>query len=268
MELQSAPTIELAGLSREVAESPLKSMAESAHIEFQVALQLLAERASFLTAATGVAIALPEAGLSIYCAAIGSSVSACGTPVEMSEPAIQECVQHRRIVRLVTGDKFKVLAPIAVDEKAIGFFEVISKYEWTDQDVAAITRLADVASVAVEHRRAAEIADAQAWQGLQQQPLPTMWHAPEKPGLAVASHPETGPRNIADVKTCGACGFPVSPGRNLCVECEQKSDALMPPAPELFSTQNQESWISEHGYTVASLIVSLVAVALIFWLRR
>jgi len=66
---------------------------------------------------------------------------------------------------------------------------------------------------------------------------------------------------------CAACGFPVSPGRNLCVECEQKSETPVAAPAELFSTQNQESWISEHGYTVASLIVSAVAAAIIFWFR-
>lgn len=268
MELQPASTLELAGPPRPATELTLVSMADSARIEFQVALQLLAERASFLTAATGVAIVLPEAGSPVYCAATGCSASASGMAVEMSAPAIQECIQHQRVVRLPAHDKFKLLAPIGAGEKAVGFFEVISKYEWTDQDAAAITRLADMASVALEHRVAAETAEAQAWQTLQEQPLPTMWHAPEKAGPARSDKSETETSKVSDVKTCAACGFPVSPGRKLCVECEQKSDAPVPVTPELFSTQNQGSWISEHGYTVASLIVSLLAAAFIFWLRR
>jgi hypothetical protein len=52
------------------------------------------------------------------------------------------------------------------------------------------------------------------------------------------------------------------------VECEQKSDIPVSTPPELFSTQNQENWISEHGYTVASLIVSALAAAIILWLRH
>jgi hypothetical protein len=52
------------------------------------------------------------------------------------------------------------------------------------------------------------------------------------------------------------------------VECELKSDAPVVASAELFNLPNQQSWISEHGYTVASLIVSALAAAVILWLRR
>jgi len=51
----------------------------------------------------------------------------------------------------------------------------------------------------------------------------------------------------------------------LCVECEQKPGAA--PA-ELFSDQKQESWLPEHGYTIASIIVSALAILVILWLRH
>jgi hypothetical protein len=237
-------------------------------MEFQASLQLLAERASFLTAATGVAIALAEGSSLNYCAAIGGDVSLPGNAVETSEPAITDCIQKRRVVRLAAGSDFKLLVPISTGGKTVGFFELVSKYEWTDQDVDAVSRLADLVAVAFEHRVAAETAEAQAWHALPEHSSPVAWHAPEKPDLAPVKESETESSKITVVSVCGVCGFPVSPGRNLCVECEQQSDTPMPPAPELFSTQNQESWISEHGYTVASLIVSALAAAIIFWLRR
>jgi len=236
-------------------------------MEFHACLQLLAERASFLTAATGVAIALPEGSSLSYCAAIGSNVSLPGNSVETTEPAIKDCIQKRRVVRLAAGSQFKLLVPISAEEKAVGFFELVNKYEWTNQDADAVTRLADLAAVALEHRVAAEMAEAQAWQGLPEQLSPVAWHAPEKPDLAPAEESKTEPAKITAVKMCAACGFPVSPGRNLCVECEQKSETPVAAPAELFSTQNQESWISEHGYTVASLIVSALAAAIVFWLR-
>ena len=237
-------------------------------MEFHASLQLLAERASFLTAATGVAIALPQGSYLVYCAANGSHVPLAGNEVGISEPAIKDCIQNRRLVRVAAGSQFKLLVPISTEEKAVGFFELVSKYEWTDQDAEAVTRLSDLAAVAFEHRVAAETAEAQPWQGLQEHLSPVAWHAPQKPDLAPAEESKSEPPTTTAVRMCAACGFPVSPGRNLCVECEQKSETPVAVPPELFSTQNEESWVSEHGYTVASLIVSALAAAIILWLRR
>jgi hypothetical protein len=268
MQVQPASTIVLADSTEPAIGSAQVLLSASAQMEFHASLQLLAERASFLTAATGVAIALPEGSGLMYCGAIGSSVSLAGNAVETTEPAIRDCINNRRLVRLAAASQFKLLVPISTEEKVVGFFDLTSKYEWTDQDADAVTRLADLAAVALEHRAAAQTAEARAWQGLQEPLSPVAWHAPEKPDLAPAGDSKTEPARIAEVKVCTACGFPISPGRNLCVECEQKSDIPVAAAPELFSTQNQESWITEHGYTIASLIVSLLAAALIFWLRR
>jgi hypothetical protein len=257
-----------------LAESPesvadsASSPSASAQVEFHSSLQLLAQRASFLTAATGVAIALPEGPSLTYCAGIGSSVSQAGNVVENNRRDIKACMQDRRAVREHTNGEFKLLAPILAEDKAVGFFELGSKHEWMDQDVDAVTRLADLAAVVLEHRVAAAKAEAETWQGLHQQLSPVAWHAPAKSDLAPAAESKIEPVQITAVNTCTACGFPVSPGRTLCVECEQKSDAPVSKPAELFSTQNQESWISEHGYTVASLIVSALAAALILWLRR
>jgi GAF domain len=268
MESQSATMIALDDCPDTVIDSPRVSLSASARIEFHVSVQLLAERASFLTAASGVAIALPEGASLNYCAAIGSKVSLEGNAVETSQPAIAGCIQNLRVIRVATGGEFKLLVPISTEEKAVGFFELVSQYEWTEQDAEAVTRLANLAAVALEHRVAAETAEAKAWQGLQEPLSPVAWHAPEKSDLVPAEESKTESAKTTAVNMCAACGFPVSPGRNLCVECEQKSDTPVPAAPELFSTQNQQSWISEHGYTVASLIVTALAAAVIFWLRR
>jgi len=149
-----------------------------------------------------------------------------------------------------------------------GFFELASKQKFRDQDSKEITRLADLASVAVEHRQAAERAGSQTWEGLQQALAPVEWHAPASKNEPARIQESESKQIAGEVKSCAACGFPVSPGRALCVECELKSDAPVVAAPELFSLPNHENWISEHGYTVASLIVSALAAAVILWLKR
>jgi len=268
MDFQPASTLLLDDPSQALADSSYPSLCASARMEFQASLQLLAERASFLTAATGVAIALFEGSSLSYCAAVGSKVSLTGNTADPRDPIVEDCIRNRRLFRLAADGQFKLLAPISNAEKAIGFFELTSKYEWTDRDAGTVTRLAEMVEVAVEHRVAAETVEASAWRGPQEHLTAVAWHAPEKSDLAPVKAPATEPAKITVVNVCGACGFPVSPGRDLCVECEQKSDIPVSTPPELFSTQNQANWISEHGYTVASLIVSALAAVIILCLRH
>jgi hypothetical protein len=234
--------------------SPFDSLKQSAALEFHAAIQLLAERAAFLTAADGVGIAVTEESKFVYCVANGDGVPASGSIVD----------------RLPNGGiGSHLVVPINSSEGIIsGFFELASKQKFRDQDSKEITRLADLASVAVEHRQAAERAGSQTWEELQQALAPVEWHAPASTTQTSNSQEPSSQKVAGQVKSCSACGFPVSPGRALCVECELKSDAPVVAASEPFSLPNQESLISEHGYTVASVIVSALAAAVILWLRR
>jgi hypothetical protein len=234
------------------ADSPFDSLRQSAFLEFQATVQLLAARAGFLMAADGVGIALLEENKFVYSVATSDSVPAVGSVVD-------------RLPSDRTG--FRLIVPITLDDDVAGFFELASKREFSHLDLQQITRLADLASIALEHRQAAERAGAETWEELQTLVAPVEWHAP--PTMTQSPQPQAlQPEKVGDVNSCASCGFPVSPGRALCVECELKSDAPAVASGELFSLHNQESWSSEHGYTVASLIVSALAAAIIFWLRR
>ena len=96
--------------------------------------------------------------------------------------------------------------------------------------------------------------------------LPVTWHAPEQPRQAESS-PDTDSVPLIDVRVCISCGFPVSETRTLCLECEANSAASTLPRP-LSGSLDQESWLRAHGYTIASLLVTLLTAALIWWLRR
>lgn len=250
-------------------EQPMATLCASARMEFQAALQLLADRAAFLTAATGVAIALEDEGPLRYRVATGNDIPEPETDVNANDDSIQRCL--RKGVPVQTSEKdfgFRLLAPIRRSERAIGFMQVVSAFKLPENDVDTIGRLAELAGVALEHLQAAESADAHFWESLQEPVAPKQWHAPQHMISGKSAVSEVAPVPSAEVHLCAGCGFPVSPLRKLCIECEQKPDTAIAPSTELFAAHHQPSWFAEHGYTVASLIVSALAAAVIFWLRR
>jgi hypothetical protein len=237
---------------------------ESGQTEFDACLQLLVERAAFLTAADAVRITIPLGDSFISRAATGAEAPA----IENSLDRLQACFAQKTMLRVSAGNgRFRLLAPIGDDGQPVGVFDFISKYEFSEDDVKAINRIADLAGVAFTHNRAANKVAAGDWEELRSVPPPSEWHAPEV-SRGPSQTSAVQPAMPAEVKSCSACGFPVSPGRTLCVECEQKPHGPASAPGEIFSLQSQESWLSEHGYTLASILISALAAALIFWLRR
>ena len=268
--LSVLPPLDLPPLAPPDLSEEVASFAAAARMEFQAALQLLAGRAAFVTAATGVAIALEDRGILTYQVATGNEVAEPETSVDVNDQNLQRCLRDRALVR-ISGNEFgfRLFAPVKRNDRAIGFMEVVSAYELSDGDENTVIRLADLACVALGHFIAAENAHAHFWEKLQQPLAPKQWHAPEGPASEKSMRADTEPRPTSpEVHLCGGCGFPVSPGRKLCVECERKPDTAIATTAELFTAQAQPSWFAEHGYTVATVIVSALAAVLICWLRR
>jgi hypothetical protein len=250
-------------------------LAQAAALEFQATLQLLVERARYLTAASSVAVALQEGGDFVYCATSGDSAPEAGALIDVKKEPIYQCIEQRKAVRAHAdgaGVLFTLAVPIMRDGEVCGFFELRGQCEFEDRDIQAVVRLAEMVSTAIDHRNAAMQAESRIFEQLSIvcRPAPSLWHAPDsvpqEPSEQKASHAALIPP-AAEVHNCASCGFPVSYGRKLCVDCEQKTDVAHPPAG-IFSTPAHESWISAHGYTIASLLVTALAVAIIYWLRR
>ncbi len=276
------------------------SLRQSAALEFHASVQLLAERARFLTAAAGVAVALEQDGQFVYCAAAGSLVPEIGATADITGyPLGLGIMEHRtsppvppqshenqaarpsreRLSIEVSGKSSHLVVPLFRDEKVVGFFELAPGVcTLEDADVETVIRLSAMVSTALEHRDAAEHTENLIGEAKLEDPAvppgPILWHAPE-PSSSDPSPPENSELPApADVHACTACGFPVSGVRTLCLDCEKlrddpkndpKADAN-PPA-EMFAIAKQESWIDAHGYTIASLLVTALAAAIIFWLR-
>ncbi len=75
-----------------------------------------------------------------------------------------------------------------------------------------------------------------------EQRKPALWSAAHNTGAAAAPRPADSveshvPPVLRNQAVCGACGFPVSPGRELCVECEEKQwRGQLKPTPRVAPT--------------------------------
>ena len=264
--------------------SAFASLEQAAALEFHATMQLLAERARFLTGATGVAVALEQDGQFVYSAAAGSLVPNIGATADVTKYPLRKCVKTGDTVCLpIEASSMGATSPLAVailkDEKVVGFFELApGSHGFEDADVEAVSRLSDMVSTALDHLEAAKHSARLIRESKPQEPAvpagPVLWHAPETPASESAPEKNPPPPAPTDVRACTACGFPVSGVRTLCVDCESRRDDPkndpqhdpIPPA-ELFALGKEESWIGAHGYTIASVLVSALAAAIIYWLR-
>jgi hypothetical protein len=266
------------------------SLRQSATLEFHASVQLLAERARFLTGVAGVAVALDQGGGQfVYCAATGSSVPEIGATADITRYPLRKCIKTGQVVRLTIehlsieasgeGPHPALAVPVLKDEKVVGFFELApGEAAFEEGDVEAIARLSVMVSTALDHLDAAEHTENLIAEAKLEEPAPpagpVLWHAPEPDAWQPTPDESSHSPAPADVHACTACGFPVSGRRTLCLDCEEhqddpKSDPQADPSPaaEMFATEPPESWISAHGYTIASLLVTALAAAIILWLR-
>jgi putative methionine-R-sulfoxide reductase with GAF domain len=252
------------------ADNGGRSLAEVAQRDLEAALQLLAERARYITGASGAAIALLEDSEMICCASSGPSAPVLGAEVQMKSGLLGESVRTRQVLRCddaeadsrvnrescrALGIKSVMVVPLLREQAVIGVFELLADrpYALEERDVTALERLAEMVQTGIEHAEAAkralpEIAAkdnlAAAEQKDQKQPVPA---ALDKSDSTVASIHSTAPaettvletkppepvqpQELNKIRNCEACGFPVSEGRTLCLDCETARFSGDHPAP-------------------------------------
>lgn len=257
----------------------LAALKESAALEFHATLQLLAERARFLTGAAGVAIALEEQQQIVYTAAIGSLVAEIGAIPDVAKYPARVWQTTGEIRHAVAehseGANPDIAVAVLKDEKLVGFFEIASgSRKFEDADLFTVARLAAMVGTALDLREAAEQSPATIpavpREAPKAVPATKLWHAPERPAAGPAPARSATFQVPADVHPCTGCGFPVSGARTKCVDCDAHWDEQPPalvPLSELFRVEKEESWIEAHGYTVATVLVSALTAAIIYWLR-
>jgi len=305
------------------------SLTEMAQRDLEAALQLLAERAQYITGASGAAIALIEDGEMICRASAGPSAPILGAEVQVKSSLTGESVRTRQVLRCDNTDtdsrvnretcialniKSVMVVPLLREQEVIGVFELLADRTsaFEDRDVTALERLAEMVQTSLEHAEAAkralqEIAEKNEQAAEQKkEPKPEVSLAATKTEndftetivLATETNlpPETKapasdeaapvkpeqelpkPKEIEKIKHCEACGFPVSPGRMLCVDCEAARLSGDSPAPlassyapaflARFENRKEQGWLAANIYTIGTvLIVALTVVLLILRLR-
>lgn len=308
-------------LLRVTADDVGKSLTEMAQRDLEAALQLLAERAQYITGASGAAIALLDDSEMICRASAGPSAPVLGAEVQMKSGLTGESVRTRQVLRCdnaetdsrvnrescrALGIKSVMVVPLIREQEVIGVFELLADRAnaFEERDVTALERLAEMVKTGLEHADAAKRAQQEiaaksdpaiAEQTEQKQselasvPAETAADASTRVAAQDSSISEAAtlktdspepvrPPELDKIGKCGACGFPVSEGRTLCLDCEAARLSGESPAPlasghapaflAKFENRKEKGWLASHIYTIGTvLIVVLTVVLLVIRLR-
>jgi putative methionine-R-sulfoxide reductase with GAF domain len=319
--------------------------------ELEAALQLLVERAQYITGATGAALALSQGEEMICRASAGSSSPAVGARLQVRSGLSGESIARKQLLRCDNAEadprvnletcrelgiaSIVVLPLLTRNREVRGLFELFSDHPhaFEERDLIALERMADLTLTALdlaERRPPATTFPASATDAIpppssvpredesKGKPVPpdrpdtasypaladeapvvsvappslsgaahALQFPPDQPlgeaqvhsALFQESVPDTPapvPEAMRRVQKCASCGFPVSEGRTLCVDCENKRH-LQPetaePAPVEFvpaflasSKPPNESWLANHVNVLAVivLILSIVVAVVVF----
>ncbi len=152
-----------------------KSLAEMAQSDLDAALQLLADRAQYITGANGAAIALRRDGKNdMQCrASSGANVPELGALLSTEFGISGESVRTRKPLRCDDAERDPrvnregcrqlgiasvVVMPVVNDDEVLGVFELFSGKvnAFGDRDLSALQRLSEMVETAVKLARAAE----------------------------------------------------------------------------------------------------------------
>ena len=157
-----------AGSVRFPAEDGGRSLAEMAERDLAATLQLLAERAQYITGATGAAIALRDHEEMVCRASAGTSAPAVGTLLQINSGLSGESVRTKQTLRCddastdtrvnresceALGISSVVVMPLLRGDEVIGVFELFSDQPniFETRDIAALERMGAMVHAALEH---------------------------------------------------------------------------------------------------------------------
>jgi putative methionine-R-sulfoxide reductase with GAF domain len=155
-----------------------KSLSEMAQRDLDATLQLLVERAQYITGASGAAIALRQGDTMVCCASSGASAPELGAHLQIDSGLSAESVKTRQILHCddaendprvnrescrALGIASVVVMPLVRGKEVYGVFELLSgrPRAFEERDFVALNRLAEMIQTAVEHADAARRAETE-----------------------------------------------------------------------------------------------------------
>jgi putative methionine-R-sulfoxide reductase with GAF domain len=240
------------------------------------ALQLLVERAQYITGATGTALAVAQGEEMVCRASAGASAPAVGARLQVRSGLTGESISRRQLLRCDNAEtdprvnleacralgiaSIVVLPLLRRSGEVRGLFELFSDhpYAFEERDLVALERMADLTLTALdlaEQRPNSAAAPAPVREPAKRvesaatsapvasnpprpesaEPAPLPAVLPADPELAPASIPEA----ILRTQKCSSCGFPVSEGRTLCLDCEKQESEKI-DNDRIFETRQRE----------------------------
>ncbi len=154
------------------AEDGGRSLAEMAQRDLSATLQLLAERAQYITGATGAAIALRDSEEMVCRASAGGSAPEVGAQLQVNSGLSGESVRTRQTLRCddaltdervnresceALGIRSVVVMPLLQGDEVIGVFELFSDKPgvFETRDITALERMGSMVHTALEQSAAA-----------------------------------------------------------------------------------------------------------------
>jgi hypothetical protein len=272
-----------------------ESLPEMAERDLRSTLQLLVERAQYITGASAASISLRQRDMMICCARIGQAAPEIGAQLQIDSGLTGESIQTREPLRCdnaetdsrVNQESCRALGivsvmvmPIVQQQEVTGLFELLSSRPnaFEERDVVALQRLGEMVQTAVEQADAIKHG-AQEIATRELAPPPEeikieLLKADEAPSLVEVSKESaiqsSQPAKVVSFRTCAGCGFPVSEGRKLCLDCEaaedQNSTSTRPPA--WVETRKPKSWLRANIYTIGTVLIVGVTVAVLLLARH
>ncbi len=278
-----------------------ESLSQMAARDLEATLQLLVERARYVTGASGAAIALREDGELVCRTSSGPSAPQVGAELELNSGLAGECIRTRQVLccndaesdTRVNREKCRALgirswmvAPLVRDNDVVGVFELTANRvaAFEEQDGSTLTRLSEMALISLEHAEAARRALAEitnvkisALSPAETELAEHQDKSEEPSGLDTKGTESPAVAELPQVRRCKGCGFPVSEGRTLCLDCEEAAtleghpvgtNAGTPAFLAQMAAGSGESWLDSHLYTIGTLLIIVLTVVLLMLKMR
>ncbi len=228
-----------------------KSLSEMAQRDLDATLQLLVERAQYITGASGVAIALREGENMVCCASAGPSAPDMGTHLQIDSGLSAESVRTRQTLHCADAENDPrvnqescrafgiasvVVMPLVRGEEVYGVFELLAGRPgaFEERDFIALQRLSEMIQTAVELAEAARRTEKE-------------FGASPEP--AIAAKLETAANKSGGRPIAGGFAAPVEPAAENAPALAQAKAAATKVGKATIETKIVETWVSDTALT-------------------